>query len=89
MFFWSRLWKTYGKSSWKSFFQSLLIYNVLEDFQEDFLEDFHGSPSGRLPRKSSGRLTRNQNRFFRYIKSFKLVVHSSWCIDGNGNILNT
>ncbi|CAG7876350.1 unnamed protein product, partial [Brassica rapa] len=23
------------------------------------------------------------------IKSFKLVVHGGWCIDGNGNIVNT
>ncbi|KAG5375854.1 hypothetical protein IGI04_040450 [Brassica rapa subsp. trilocularis] len=25
----------------------------------------------------------------KYIKSFKLVVHGGWCIDGNDNIVNT
>nr|VDD32773.1 unnamed protein product [Brassica oleracea] len=62
---------------------SILKYNTLEDFQEAFLT----TSKRRLPRRSSGRLL--GSRPFRCIKSFKLVVHGGWCIDGNDNIVNT
>nr|VDD11767.1 unnamed protein product [Brassica oleracea] len=77
---------------------SLLKYNALEDFFEVFQTTSRKS-SRRLPtslltgsfsissERSSGRLL--GSRPFRFIKSFKLVVHGGWCIDGNGNNVNT
>ena len=33
--------------------------------------------------------TKSENHFFRCIESLKFVVYSGWCIDDNGNIVNT
>nr|VDD37451.1 unnamed protein product [Brassica oleracea] len=74
---------------------SLLKYNALEDFQEVFQATSKKS-SRRLQtisRKSSDgvffHIKLLESRPFRCIKSFKLVVHGGWCIDGNDNIVNT
>uniref|UniRef100_A0A0D3BG96 Uncharacterized protein n=1 Tax=Brassica oleracea var. oleracea TaxID=109376 RepID=A0A0D3BG96_BRAOL len=79
---------------------SLLKYNALEDFQDDFKEVFQTTSkksSRRLPGSlltGSSSISKDFHRLlgsrpFRCIKSFKLVVHGGWCIDGNDNIVNT
>ncbi|KAL0654797.1 hypothetical protein Bca4012_075381 [Brassica carinata] len=62
---------------------SLLKYNALEDFQEVFQTTSRKSSDGvffHIKWSLSLSLC---------IKSFKLVVHGGWCIDGNGNLVNT
>nr|VDD25269.1 unnamed protein product [Brassica oleracea] len=74
---------------------SLLKYNALEVFQQVFQTTSRNSSDGVFFHikwslnlsLSSGRLL--GSRPFRCIKSFKLVVHGGWYIDGNGNIVNT
>ncbi|CAG7909480.1 unnamed protein product, partial [Brassica rapa] len=62
---------------------SLLKYNAPEDFLEVL---FLWGPGSLLAESS---LISKCKSIFKYIKSFKLVVHGGWCIDGNDNIVNT
>ncbi|KAG5396887.1 hypothetical protein IGI04_018701 [Brassica rapa subsp. trilocularis] len=51
---------------------------------------FNGSMNHKIFRIKILELRKKECKsIFRCIKSFKLVIHGGWCIDGNGNIVNT